>query len=123
MKEWASIFFQSWFSATCSTEAMKRGSVNEYAVISALSQKEYIVDVFECGMSEMCDDNYLACPPDGIAVIDLRWLVERAINMGGVIGRVDVNGNQCCVSTVEIKSVIAESTVNSVVQLATQQQN
>lgn len=56
--------------------------------------KEYIVDVFHCCMFEMSGDDYLACSPDGIAVLELTWLEERAHNMDDVFGWVDVNGKQ-----------------------------
>lgn len=41
MKDWASIFVQSWFSTARCTEATKMGSVNEDAVMSAFSQRVY----------------------------------------------------------------------------------
>ncbi|CDF37457.1 unnamed protein product [Chondrus crispus] len=65
---------QTWFGASRSTEAMKRGSMNERGVFAALSSKPFVQAVYECGMLSRADADWMACSPDGIALIDTGQL-------------------------------------------------
>lgn len=46
-----------------------RGTANEDAMLSALRNKPFIVGLFECGMLAMKSVRWIACSPDGIALI------------------------------------------------------
>lgn len=65
---------QTWFSASWSNEAIKRGSMNERAIFAALSFKPFVQAVYECGMLSRADADWMACSPDGIALIDTGQL-------------------------------------------------
>ena len=51
-----------------------RGTANEGAVFAALSAKPFVVAVYECGMLAKTGADWLACSPDGVALIDTREL-------------------------------------------------
>lgn len=114
LKDWDSIFVSSWFSTMRSTEAMKRGSVNEDAVLSALQHKPYVHNVFSFGMCSMRNQDYLACSSDGVALIDQQFLSGHNFDL--TQGMVAILGKLYYIETVGIKSVFAQNTVNNALQ-------
>lgn len=92
MKDWASILVQIWVFKDRSKDTMKMGPINEDDFMFELIQKEYIVDLFDCGMFQMSDDNYLAFSPGGSSLLDLKFKEERAHTIDDLLGLVDVNG-------------------------------
>jgi hypothetical protein len=67
----------SWFSSSRSTEPMMRGSANEGSVLSALRKKHFVACLFEVGMIAKMEKQWMACSPDGIAVLKLDELSPR----------------------------------------------
>jgi hypothetical protein len=61
----------SWFISSRSTEPMMRGSVNENALLRALRRKTFMAGLFEAGMIAKKGKEWLACSPDGIAILNL----------------------------------------------------
>lgn len=96
-------------------ESMKRGSINENAVVLALPQKDCVFDIFSCGMFAKKEESYLACSPNGIALLHLNWLQE----LQSVAGVIEIIGRPFCIATREIMPVIAENTVGSAVRSST----
>lgn len=64
-------------------------------------------------MFEIRDEHYLGRFPDGIAGQNPNWLDEPSYSIEDVHRHFDVDIKQCCMASVKIKSVIAESTLNS----------
>ena len=62
---------KSWFSRVRSTPDMVAGTKNEPAILSALLQHEYVVNLFECGLLESKEVLWLAASPDAIAQLEL----------------------------------------------------
>jgi hypothetical protein len=62
---------KSWFSRVRSTPDMVAGTKNEPAILSALLQHEYVVNLFECGLLESKEVPWLAASPDAIAELEL----------------------------------------------------
>jgi hypothetical protein len=84
---------KSWFSFSRSTEAMKRGQVNEGPVFRGLKGKPWAIAVFETGVLCRKDMPWFAASPDALLIADMELLTE---------GRID-GVEVCCV---EIKSGI-----------------
>jgi hypothetical protein len=59
----------SCFSTARSTEAMMRGTANEEACMSALSEMDFVGDMFEVGMIALKVAPWIACSPEMIALI------------------------------------------------------
>jgi hypothetical protein len=97
----------SWFSRSRSTEAMMRGTVNEGACVSALAKLAFVKTIFEVGMIALKEAPWIACSPDGIALIDLEAL-----------GFVQDAGGTKELASVEIKTSVAESSLRSAVSNA-----
>lgn len=99
----------SWFSSSRSTEAMMRGTANEGAVFAALSAKSFVVAIYECGMLVKTEADWLACSPDGVALIDTKELGfddgdEATVHM---------------ISSVEIETSVAQSSLDRALGRAT----
>lgn len=88
----------SWFSSARSTEAMKRGTVNEGAIASAIAAHPSILGVFEVGMLSRKDNSGIACSCD--------LLVLFRLPNGDVV-----------IASVEMKSGIADSSVDRLIDL------
>jgi YqaJ-like viral recombinase domain len=120
----------SWFSTARSTEAMMRGSRNEPSVMNALERKDFVKCLFEVGMIAKKGKSWMACSPDGIAVIDLNKIPEFNSNeqslselqlpwtripefnvLPGIDGR-------CVLCSVEIKTSVAASSLERSIELA-----
>lgn len=88
----------SWFSSMLSTESMLRGTVNEGAVLLAF-RKDFLLEIFECGMLCMKDSNWFDCSPESVALIDVQGL--------------DVNGEHVPqLASVEFKTIVASSSLD-----------
>ena len=68
--ELMSSLIKSWFNRNRSTEPMVIGSKNEEAVLLHLASKNYVLNMYDCGLLESKDSPWLAASPDAIAVID-----------------------------------------------------
>lgn len=88
----------SWFSSKRSSEAMMRGTLNEDAVMTALASKSFVVGVFETGMVALSDAHWIACSPDGLALIT-------------------IDGSDVF-ATVEIKTSVAQSSLDRTLPLS-----
>lgn len=55
-----------------------RGTVNEKAVLKSISIEPFVEVVFEVGMLAMKDARFLACSPDGIAVVKKSYFGGRS---------------------------------------------
>lgn len=108
-----------WFSSTRSTEAMKRGTKNEKAVLSALSNQSYIKALFELGMIGRRGFDWIACSPDAVAVIDSTQMEFADSLFHGSGTTVMPGGNQFPLATVEIKTSVAESSLEVSLALST----
>ena len=53
---------------------MKRGSVNEDAVLRALKQKDYIIDLFPVGLIARKKYPWLASSPDAVCGLDMNLI-------------------------------------------------
>jgi hypothetical protein len=121
---------KSWFSSARSTEVMMRGTENEVSVMNALRRKEFVRGLFEVGMIGKKGKDWVACSPDGIAVIDLKklsdfdtpqvshsqvplpWMARQQFDeLPGLEGR-------CVLSSVEIKTRVASPCLERSIQLA-----
>ena len=102
----------SWFGMFRSTEEMMRGTANESAALAALSAKPFVKAVFECGMLAKSNASWLACSPDGIALIDTK----DSISTGSA-----TNAEQegLVIASVEIKTSVATSSLDRGVGRAT----
>jgi hypothetical protein len=69
-------------------------------VLSALSRKPYVISLHECGMLTKRHERWLACSPDGIAIIDRRAL--------GI-----ANESNVVIAAVEIKTSISRTAIDS----------
>lgn len=94
---------KSWFSSSRSTEYMKRGSLNEDPVLNALSSRTFIIDCFECGMLALKDEQWIACSPDAIALLN-------PADLSSAFGLID--GDELIIASVEIKTSIASSSLD-----------
>lgn len=95
----------AWFSSSRSTEPMMRGSANEGAVIAALSKKPFVRAIYECGMFARADDEWVACSPDALALVDTNSL-----------GLSDSDTPE--LASVEIKTSIASSSLDRALRVA-----
>ena len=59
----------SWFNRARSTEPMVVGSSNEDTVLYSMSKKEYVLDIYECGMFQSKHAARLAASPNAIAAM------------------------------------------------------
>jgi hypothetical protein len=67
--ELLSSLLNSWFNRVRSTEQMVVGASNEEAVLQLLAKKDYIADMYECGLMESKYAKWLAASPDAIVAI------------------------------------------------------
>ena len=102
---------RAWFSNSRSTEPMMRGTANEAALFPALSRRPFVKALYECGMLGMRGSDWLACSPDGVALIDASLLTfsEESLPSSGSLS----------LSSVEIKTSIARSSLDRALQRAT----
>ena len=96
-------------------EAMKRGSANEEAVMSALRALPRVKEMFEVGMFAMKMARYLACSPDGLALLHRDALGDLAPEPNAAD---DDFTNHLVVASVEIKTRVAPSSLAQVLPLA-----
>lgn len=89
---------------------MIRGTANEEAVITALAQKPLIIAVFQCGMLSKKDVPWLACSPDGVALLDSA-IISFDTGSGPSEGTV--------LASVEIKTCVAQSALERSLAMAT----
>ncbi len=68
--ELMSSLIKSWFNRNRSTKPMVFGSKNEEAVLLHLASKNYVLNMYDCGLLESKDSPWLVASPDAIAVID-----------------------------------------------------
>lgn len=59
-----------------------RGTCNEPAVMSSLNRRPFIKAAWECGMMSSRTHPWMACSPDGIAVVDLGEILSVAPDSG-----------------------------------------
>ena len=102
---------RSWFGHFRSTEAMMRGTSNEAAALRALSAKPFVKAVFECGMIAKADIPWMACSPDGVAIIDTSNLT--------FLGSPIAEESNEFIASIEIKTCIAESSLDRAIGRAT----
>ena len=55
-----------------------RRTANESAVIASLASRDFVQCLYECGMLSRKGEDWLACSPDGVALIDLHSLGMQA---------------------------------------------
>lgn len=97
---------KGWFSSKVSTETMKRGSVNEAAVMDSLRATELVIGLFEVGLVSMKEVPYLACSPDGIAILRIESMqFENSTPEGEGCGK------NYCLASVEIKTRVSARTL------------
>jgi YqaJ-like viral recombinase domain len=87
----------SWFTTARSTEAMMRGTANEEACVSALYKMYFVGDVCEVGMIALKVSPWIACSPDGIALIRVA-----SIGFSGCVS------DEEALESVEIKTSVSE---------------
>lgn len=104
-KELLTTLSSGWFTSSRSSEAMKRGTANEGAVMNTLARKEFIIGLYEVGMLSNKHCNWIACSPDGIAILDLS---KAHFNDTNEEDEVEQN---TVLATVEIKTSVADSSL------------
>ena len=109
MAESFQLLAASWISTSRSTEGMMRGTVTENAAMNAIRSKPFVRAIFPCGMFGDKQYPWLACSPDGVALIDLH---QKAFN---TTGDTDPLLHVC---SVEIKTSIAPSSLSTAVSNA-----
>ena len=72
MAESFQLLAASWISTYRSTEDMMLGTVTEKAAMNAIRSKPFVRAIFPCGMFGDKQYPWLACSPDGVALIDLH---------------------------------------------------
>ena len=107
-------FFSSWFSSKSPTEAMKRGTANENAVVCALRRLPFARDFFNVGMVAMKEARYLACSSDGIAPLKPEAFNEW--EMGGEEVYITTSSD-VVLAAVEIKTKVATSSPGRAVSM------
>lgn len=115
-KAWLDILIASWFSSERSTEAMMRGSVNEEAVLAAPLRSDFIVAIFSCGMFAVTTESFMACSPDGVALIDTSVFPVDAEECGDA--NVTVDGKRLSLAAVEVKTSVSAASLGSILSLA-----
>ena len=105
---------RSWFSAARSTEAMMRGTANEVAVFAALASKPFVRAIYECGMLGQKFDSWLACSPDGVALLDVSLLSFDLDSSGD-----EPHPNTLSLASIEIKTSVSRSSLDRALQRAT----
>lgn len=75
----------TWFSSGRSSEEMTKGTANETAVLAAFSSQEFTSTIFECGMLK-ANRRWLVCSPDGVAIIDKKFLRNFGLPDAGLEG-------------------------------------
>jgi len=116
LQQWFDLFFAGWFSSKVSTEAMMRGSANEEPVMCAIRSKLYVRDVFDVGMVASKQDGYLACSPDGIALLNKSSFPDWNVD---VEGAVETGEDSYVLATVEIKTRVAATSLGESSALST----
>lgn len=88
----------SWFSSSCSTERMMRGTANECSVIGSMKTRPFVIYLFECGMLAMKSELWIACSSDGVALIKPHIL--------------GYSNTEPALPTIEIKNSMAASSLD-----------
>lgn len=109
-------FTSSWFSSTCNTELMTKEFIKEDAVQSA-GQKTFILHIYSFNYFSMRKHDYLVYFPYGMALIPLLCLSDHSFDL--IHAQVEINESRYCISSVEIKSFIAKTTVIIAVHAST----
>ena len=91
-----------------------RGTANEAAVFAALSNKPFVKALYKCGMLAKKEVDWLACSPDGVALIDVS-----SLNFGTDSGEIEHHTEALSVSSVEIKTSISRTSLDRALQCAT----
>lgn len=112
--EWFDLLYKGWFSTKTSTEELMRGSANEDAFIETLGCKSFVRATFEVGMLGSKSMRYIACSPDYIAVLDVTPF--NGWNGGGE-GFLCAEDMNLTLSTMEIKTSVAPTTMGHAVKL------
>ena len=97
-------FANSWFSSARSTEAMMRGTTNETPVLRVLRSKQFIIEIYECGMIANKAHSWMACTPDALSWIDTSKIdtTDRGFQCTDVIQ----------LACIEIKTSVASSSLD-----------
>lgn len=74
------LLHRRWLLFKGSSESMMRGTANESALMSALLLISFFKHVFEVGLFCTKYVSYLACLPDGIAILDRFHFFRRSQN-------------------------------------------
>lgn len=100
---------KGWISSARSTEAMMRGTATESAALASIRKKDFVKGVLPCGMFGDNDQPWLACSPDGVALIDTQRTSFRSDGL---------TGESLHVCSVEIKTSVADSFLSHTIQNA-----
>jgi hypothetical protein len=87
---------------------MMRGFANEEVALQALRTVEGVEAIFECGMLGLKEHNYIACSPDGVALLKLEAAVPGRAFGRHTSAKVD-DQNVFALSTVELKTCVTNS--------------
>lgn len=109
-KAWMKELMTSWFSNRRGTEAMMRGTINENCVLSALEGMPWVKAIREVGLLSRREETYWAASPDAVAVLDL--LQVRGAEGWTSRDIILHDETRVSVATVEIKTRVADTTVN-----------
>lgn len=83
--KWLKKFQCSWFSTKVLKEERVQGSMYEALVSTAVRGMPFISDIYSVGMVGSTDHPYLACSPDGIALINADGVVFPLLERTGDI--------------------------------------
>jgi hypothetical protein len=82
------------FSTARSTEAIMRGTANEESCTSALSEMDFVGDVFEVGMIALKEAPWIACSPEMIALIRVASIgFYRCVPDEGYLANVEIKAS------------------------------
>lgn len=117
--QWLKTLYDWLFSSKVSIELMTRASANEGAVLKSMKTIAFLQDVYECGMSGIKSEDWLACCPDALALIDVDKNGKRSIEFSRRCKQCNCFRRTLLhLASVEIKTRVAPRTVDSALTLA-----
>ncbi|PXF49371.1 hypothetical protein BWQ96_00945 [Gracilariopsis chorda] len=110
VETWFELFYSGWFSSKIPTEPMMTGTIKEQAVLSALTTKKFLKEVFEIVMVTVKDLQYLLFFPDGVP-FSIGYFRDSEADLGvdSVVG-----DEPFVLAAVEIKTRVAASSLGAV---------
>lgn len=81
--QWFTVFADAWFSSKVSTEAMKRGTENEWPAVEFVKIFPIVAAVYDVEVIGMVNHTHFACSPDAIALLQADCTVSSFLDGEG----------------------------------------